>query len=119
MRSALAAPALGVMSKMKKLLFALGSLLFAHQVLATSLKVPVEYPEYAIQNCIEGIVKFRYTISIENKPEKIQILDANPKGIFEEATIKNVSRWHVEGEVGTVQESQLTYKLASDQGCNS
>lgn len=107
------------MSKMKNLSIALGGLLFAQQVISMGLNVPIKYPDYAREHCIEGLVKFTYVVSQEHKATNIKILSAVPKGIFEAATIENVGHWSVEGEVGSIHESQLTYQLSQNEGCNS
>ena len=52
---------------------------------ATSYKVKGHYPEEAIKNCIEGWVKVRYTVSDKGRAESIEIIAAEPPGVFESA----------------------------------
>jgi periplasmic protein TonB len=86
---------------------------------ALSYRVPVEYPEYAVENCIEGYVRVTYMLSEEGQPINIEVLEAHPKGIFEEATRRNIKFWRNPEKAGEIQETTIEYSLEDMDDCNS
>lgn len=50
-------------------------------------------PEYAWKNKIDGWVLVAFTINSFGNVENIRVLDANPKGVFEENVIASVKHW--------------------------
>lgn len=55
---------------------------------ATSYNFQSFYPEEAIEECIEGWVMVEYSVSEGGELKDFVILDASPKGVFEEAALK-------------------------------
>lgn len=52
-----------------------------------------QIPEYAAKNNISGWVELVFVVAKNGKVRNIRIIDAEPKGIFEEAAIGTVSNW--------------------------
>jgi TonB family protein len=52
----------------------------------------VEYPSGALQKKIQGTVELGYVVTAKGAVSEIRVLDANPKGIFETAATKALSR---------------------------
>lgn len=60
---------------------------------APLVRVPPEYPRRAQERGIEGWVHVRFTISAAGTVKDIEVVDAEPKGMFDEAATKAVLRW--------------------------
>lgn len=84
-----------------------------------SLQIPVEYPEYALENCVEGFVQVQYTYSSEGQPKNIEILESSPVGVFEDATRKNLSYWRYPDRAGETEIKTVEFKLGDNESCNS
>ena len=65
----------------------------AGSVSATSVRLPVVYPKEAMEQCIEGWVLLRFSITELGAVENVEVVDAEPLGIFEKAAIEVVSKW--------------------------
>ncbi|MGH8530306.1 MAG: energy transducer TonB [Nevskiales bacterium] len=52
-----------------------------------------QIPESAYRRGIEGWVQVVFTVTTEGRVADIKIVDAEPKGIFEAATVSGVSTW--------------------------
>lgn len=50
-------------------------------------------PEYAWKNKIDGWVLVTFTVNTSGKVENVQVLDSQPKGVFDEKVIAAVSDW--------------------------
>jgi protein TonB len=60
-------------------------------------KIPPEFPGEAVRkNISTGEVKAKLTIEPDGKVSNVEILDANPKRIFDRATIDALSQWRFE-----------------------
>jgi periplasmic protein TonB len=57
------------------------------------VRIPPEYPARAQQRGIEGWVMVEFTISPSGTVLDPKVLDADPKGIFDDAALKSISRW--------------------------
>jgi protein TonB len=57
------------------------------------VRIPPEYPARAQQRGIEGWVLIEFTITPSGTVQDPKVLDADPKGIFDDAAIKSISRW--------------------------
>jgi len=86
---------------------------------ALSGRVPTHYPEAAVQNCTEGFVRVQYTFSPQGQPEDIEILEASPVGVFEDATRKNLSYWRFPHRAGETETQTIEYRLENVESCNS
>ncbi|VVA49365.1 transport protein TonB [Serratia ficaria] len=54
------------------------------------------YPVYAVDNKIEGYVKLRYDVGADGKVSEVRILDAQPRGLFEDKVIAAMAQWRFE-----------------------
>jgi TonB family protein len=65
--------------------------------LAAKLKrlraAPPEYPAAALQQHISGSVTIAYTVDVHGETRDIQVIEATPTGVFDEAAINAVKRW--------------------------
>lgn len=52
-----------------------------------------QIPQYACDNNIEGWIDIVFNVKANGRVTNIRIVDANPKGLFEEPTIRSVSNW--------------------------
>lgn len=60
---------------------------------ATPVEVaPLVYPEVAYMNRLRGTVRMRLFISAEGRVDRAEVVEAKPKGRFEEAAIDAVQR---------------------------
>lgn len=57
---------------------------------------PPQYPYIAKRDNIEGWVVLRFVVDTEGVPGKVEVLSADPVGIFEEAAMKAVARYRFE-----------------------
>lgn len=57
------------------------------------VRVDPEYPPQAKQRRIEGWVDVEFTIGPAGTVEDVKVIDANPRGIFEQATLRAVRRY--------------------------
>jgi protein TonB len=57
-------------------------------------KIPPEFPPEAVRkNINSGEVKAKLTIAADGKVTNVEILDANPKRVFDKATIAALMEW--------------------------
>jgi len=54
---------------------------------------PPQYPYKAARRGIEGWVRVRFQVTETGTVEDVQVLDADPPGVFEQAATKAVYRW--------------------------
>ncbi len=73
-------------------------------------------PEVAWRNKINGWVLVAFSISTDGKPRDIRVLDADPKGVFEEKVIAAVEDWRytVKFERELTGDVVLTQKVEVD-----
>jgi protein TonB len=57
------------------------------------VRIPPDYPARAQQRGIEGWVLVEFTITPSGTVQDPKVLDADPKGLFEDAALKSISRW--------------------------
>ena len=87
------------------------------EVTPYSTRVP-NIPLIAWQNKINGWVLVVFNVNVEGRTENIKVLDANPKGIFEEEVVRAVGRWryplgslqNYQGNLVLTQKIQLFYR---------
>lgn len=58
--------------------------------------VPPKYPERAERKNIQGWVDVEFTVTRDGETRDITVMDADPKGVFEAASRKAISRWRFE-----------------------
>ncbi len=57
------------------------------------VRVPPAYPYSARERGIEGAVQVRILVTTEGTVGNVEIIDARPKGVFEEVVRRTVPRW--------------------------
>ncbi len=79
------------------------------------------YPRKAAMEGIEGWVKFKFTISPDGTPVDVELIDANPRRIFERAARRAIYKWKFKPKVvdGKAMEQHnmvytMQFQLASE-----
>ena len=82
------------------------------------VRIPPDYPPRAVERGIEGWVIVRFTITATGAVKDPVIVDAQPKGIFDQAVLRSIVRWRynpkVEGGVPVERvgvQTKLTFVL--------
>lgn len=79
------------------------------------VRVNPSYPAAAAQQGIEGQVVMRFSVTTDGKVENIEIINAKPVGIFNEAAKTALSKWRYEPRfAGDGHQVALAFQLASD-----
>ena len=52
-----------------------------------------EYPRGAERRELEGHVTVRYTVAADGSVENIEVVDANPSGVFDRAVLRAMETW--------------------------
>lgn len=52
-----------------------------------------QIPEYAYRQGIEGWVEVVFVVTQRGTVENVRVIDADPRGVFEAATVESVSNW--------------------------
>lgn len=78
--------------------------------------VPLSYPVVAYVRRIGGVVKLNLFISENGKLDRIDLIDASPKGVFEQDAIDTVSKlhFHPATRYGRPVKSQKTIEVVFD-----
>jgi periplasmic protein TonB len=63
------------------------------------VRIPPEYPRRAAQRGIEGWVLVQFTITPTGSVMDPKVVDAEPKGMFDEAAIRSILRWRYNPKV--------------------
>lgn len=87
--------------------------------LTAMAKVPPVYPPRATRLGLQGWVKIRFVVTQEGLVENVEILEAEPEGVFENAVVNCVSRWRfrpgtVDG-VAVATQAQTTIRFQLEQ----
>lgn len=92
---------------------ALAASLGAHAQLHPVSKVAPEFPrEAAIASIDKGRVKARLTIDASGEVTRVDIIEANPRRVFDRAVTRSLSQWRYEkGADGRTVEVELDFKL--------
>ena len=74
-------------------------------------KVDPEFPREAIQAGIDkGIVKARMTVDGSGEVTRVEVLDAQPRRVFDRAVVKTLSQWRFNsGTAGRVVEIDVNF----------
>lgn len=56
----------------------------------------LEYPSSAYENGVQGFVEVSLLVTELGQVEKVNVIKAEPKGVFEAVTITNVTQWKFE-----------------------
>lgn len=71
--------------------------------------MPPVYPPAAKQRNIEGWVRVEFVVTEEGKVGRISVVDAEPKGIFEQAVLRCVNKWRF--KPGTVKGTAVSTRV--------
>lgn len=87
--------------------------------LTAMAKVPPIYPMRAARLGFEGWVKIQFVVTREGRVEEVEILEAQPRGVFENAVVNCVSQWRfrpgtVEG-VAVAAQARTTIRFQLEQ----
>jgi len=82
------------------------------EVLPNATRQP-NIPEYAWKNIINGWVLVAFTVNAKGFVENVRVLDAQPRGVFEENVIASVQHWVYSPADfgGKAVKAQLTQKI--------
>lgn len=84
----------------------------AHADVKVLKKVPPEYPSEAVKkNISAGSVRAKMSIAGDGKVSSVEVVEAEPKRVFDRAAIEALSQWKFEG-TGAAQthEVKLVFK---------
>lgn len=77
---------------------------------AISKEAPA-FPSDALDEGISsGTVKARLYVAADGSVTKVDILEANPKGVFEKAVTRTLTRWKYEAGAAETIDTQVTFK---------
>jgi periplasmic protein TonB len=101
----------------KTLALALGALAFSAASLVHAAeaqlvsKVDPEFPREAVQAGVnKGIVKARMTIDGTGEVTRVEVLDAQPRRVFDRAVVKTLSQWRFNpGNAGRLVEIDVNF----------
>ena len=57
-------------------------------------RVSPDYPQNALAQKLTGSVTLEYTVDTRGEPRDIHVVEATPPGVFDQAAISAVKRWH-------------------------
>lgn len=60
---------------------------------------PPTYPHRAAQRGIEGYVDLRFDVSASGTTQNIQVVYAEPEGVFEQSAVAAVARWRFQPQI--------------------
>lgn len=82
-----------------------------------------DYPRRAVDEGLEGWVKFEMNIDSNGRPYEVKVIEAQPKRVFESSARKAIYQWKfkprmVDGKATTQHNMHYTmeFKLGSDTG---
>lgn len=70
-----------------------------NKITPVSTRMPI-IPKVAWDNKVNGWVLLAFTVTSEGRVKDIRILDASPKGVFEENAVRAATDWRYQGFVG-------------------
>lgn len=75
-------------------------------------KIPPEFPAEAVRkNISSGEVKAKLTIAADGKVTNVEIVDANPKRVFDKATVAALMEWRFDtGGKEEIYEIKLVFR---------
>ncbi len=83
------------------------------------VRIPPDYPPRALERGIEGWVIVRFTITQTGSVKDPQVVDAQPKHVFDEAALRSIVRWRYNPKVENGQavervgmQTKIVFQLA-------
>lgn len=75
------------------------------------IKVDPEFPREAVQAGVDkGVVKARMTIDQSGEVTRVEVLEANPRRVFDRAVVKTLSQWRFNaGTAGRLVEIDVNF----------
>lgn len=88
----------------------------ANYLLSPIKRVEPVYPAFAAKNSIEGKVIVEFDVMLNGALSNISIVDSQPEGVFDEATISAVSQWVYQRPNNQISDVkvQLDYVLSDE-----
>jgi protein TonB len=76
-------------------------------------RIDPQFPREAVQAGVErGTVKARMTLDAGGNVTKVEIVDAQPRRLFDRAVVRALSQWHFsDGPSGRTVETEVEFKL--------
>lgn len=74
-------------------------------------RVQPVYPRYALENHINGEVKFNFDVDAGGKVSEMRIIKSEPQHLFDDAVILAVSQWRFEKNK-PAKDMQRTFKFS-------
>jgi TonB family protein len=75
-----------------------------------STKAP-KYPIKAARNGTQGYTKLEFDVSPEGKPININVIEAYPSSVFNNAAIESLSGWRYKSNASVCHSIQLDFKM--------
>ncbi|MEO5677478.1 MAG: energy transducer TonB [Usitatibacter sp.] len=74
-------------------------------------KIDPEFPREAVQAGVDrGVVKARMTIDGTGEVTRVEVLDSNPRRVFDRAVVKTLSQWRFNaGSAGRMVEIDVNF----------
>lgn len=74
------------------------------------------YPEVARAQGIEGYVELEYDVSVDGRVEDVQVVAAEPEGVFEDAAVEAIRKWRykpmvIKGETRRAEDVHSTLRF--------
>lgn len=86
----------------------------AHADVKVLKKVPPEYPSEAVKrNISAGSVRAKIAIAGDGKVSNVEVVEAEPKRVFDRAAIEALSQWKFEG-TGAAQTHEVKLVFRSE-----
>ncbi|MFN3302244.1 MAG: energy transducer TonB [Roseateles sp.] len=86
----------------------------AHAEVKVLKKVPPEYPSEAIKkNISAGSVRAKIAITGDGKVSGVEVVEAEPKRVFDRAAVEALSQWKFEG-TGAAQTHEVKLVFRSE-----
>ena len=74
--------------------------------------VPPVYPERAMSSRVEGTVELQYSIGADGSVHDVQVLHAQPEGVFNAAALAALSQWRFEASPNLDAKARYTQHFA-------
>ena len=75
------------------------------------VRIEPRYPLSAVQNRVEGSVQLQFNVTSNGKTSDIQIIHAQPEGVFEAEAIRAIERWRYQPSKEAAANLGLTVQL--------
>lgn len=73
-----------------------GFLFVSHDKLKRTRSAAPDYPEEAYRRSVSGRVQVRFVVDARGEPQNVEVVSAEPPGVFDRAALAAVRRWRYE-----------------------